>query len=123
MQNLPQITDEQVSAQLELLSELAASDAITQWIDAELLNLQEENPILYEFIVDRSQKFAHGAVMVNSINAIAISFALEYIVLLKILGKSIEDAKGLETFSNMMEGLFKGEKIKGYDKLDEDNSK
>ena len=122
MLNLPQITDEQVTEQLALLSKMAESGEITQWIDAELLNLQEENPILYEFVVDRSQKFAHGAVMVNNVHAIAISFALEYIVLLKILGNSIEDAKGLEQFSKMMEGLFKGEGIKGYDKLDEDNS-
>ncbi len=123
MLNLPHVTDEQITEQLALLSQMAENGEITQWIDSELLTLQETNPILYEFVVDRSQKFAHGAVMVNSVHAIAISFALEYMVLLRIMGRSMEDAKGLETFSSMMDGLFKGKGIEGYDKLDEDNSK
>ncbi len=123
MYNLPQITDQQITDQLALLSGLAANDAITQWIDAELLSLQEENPTLYEFIVDRSQKFAHGAVMVSNVHAIAISFALEYIVLLRILGKGLEVANVGKEFSSMMETFYKkDEKIKGYDELGKDNS-
>lgn len=122
MFNLPPITDKQVSDQLELLSNLAESGEITQWIDAELLNLQEENPILYKFVMDRSQRFAHGAVAVGNISAIAISFALEYIVLLRILGTGIETAKGLAQFSSMMETLFKNGKIEGYDELGKDNN-
>ena len=123
MFSLPKITDTQITDQLIVLAEIVETGEVTQWIDAELVALQEENPILYEFVVDRSQKFAHGAMSVGNAQAIAISFALEYIVLLRILGVSIESAKGLENFSTMMETLFKGEKIKGYDELDIDNSK
>src|SRR3972149_5310802 len=115
MDNIPKVTEEQVKEQFKLINDLVVGGTLTRWLDAELENLHKDNPILYNFVLERSQKFAMGAMMAHEPHSIAISFALEYVIMLKILGVSFGSILGMEKFNDMMSKWLKGDNINGLD--------
>ena len=121
---IPKITEEQVKEQFKLINDLVVGGTLTRWLDEELEKLHNENPVLYGFIVERSHKFAMGAIMTHEPQSIAISFALEYMILLKIVGISFGKTLGLETFANnMSKWLGKNGKIEGLDEFGNDKNR
>lgn len=118
MDNIPKITEEQVREQFKLINDLVMGGTLTRWLDTELEALHNANPVLYNFILERSQKFAMGAIMAHEPHNIAISFALEYVIMLNILGIGYGKTVGLEKFSDMMSKWFKNGGIKGLDDFD-----
>lgn len=116
MDNIPKIAETHVKEQFKKLNQAIVAGEVQMWLDKELTGLHEKNPVLYHFITERANKFAVGATMVNDPQAVAISMALEYIILLKILNTSIGAMLGLEKFSDMMKGWFPGsDDLKGID--------
>jgi hypothetical protein len=59
-----------------------------------------------------------GAIMSREPQFIAISLALEYIILLRVLGVGFSNSIGIEKFGNMMKGWLKGDNLKGLDDFD-----
>ncbi len=108
MDNLPKIAEKHVKEQFKVLNQAIVAGEVQKWLDSELTSLHEKNPVLYHFITERANKFAVGATMVGDPQAVAISMALEYIILLNILSTSLADMMGLGKFTDMMTKWFPG---------------
>jgi hypothetical protein len=106
MENLPKVAEKHVKDQFALLNKTIVAGEVQKWLDSELTSLHDKNPVLYHFVVERANKFAVGATMVGDPQAVAISMALEYVLLLNILNKSIVDTVGLSKFADMMTKWF-----------------
>ena len=112
-EHLPKIIEEQVVEQFNILQQHIIKGQVKHWLNNELKSLQEKNPILFRYIVERANKFAVGALMVGDPNSVSVSMALEYILLLNILNAGIGKTMGLTQFTSMMKDWFKGEDLKG----------
>lgn len=118
IEEIPKVSDTQVSSQNKDMRLRITQGTITQWLDEQLRSLAESNPILYKYIMEHSQKFAMGAVMVQDPQSIAMSLALEQILLLNLLGASYKTNKDLKGFSELMNGWWGENDIKGLDDFD-----
>jgi len=112
MENLPKIAEKHIKEQFKQLNKTIVAGEIQHWLDGELQGLHDKNPILYHFIVERANKFAVGATMVGDPHSIAVSLALEYVLLLNILNASISDVFGLTKFTDMMTKWFSNDDLK-----------
>lgn len=115
LDNIPKIGEEQIKEQFNILNQNIAQGQVNDWLNDELENLHEKNPVLFHYIVERAKKFAIGAIMVGDPNSASISLALEYILLLNILNAGIGNSIGLGKFTDMMKGLLKNDDLKGLD--------
>ena len=118
MDNIPTVTEDMVTEQFMLLSQVVSNGTLTSWLNEELEGLRTSNPVLYKFIIERSQKFAMGAMMSREPQGVAISFALEYLILLRVLGLGFGKLIGAEKFSNMMNKWLGNDNLKGLDDFD-----
>lgn len=114
---IPKIAREVVEEQLGLLEQKAKSGQIQRWLDEMLTNLHNNNPILYHYITERSRKLAVGAMMIGDPNSLAVTLALEYLVLLNVLGQGYDKSINLQNFKNMMTNWFNNGEPNGLDKL------
>ncbi len=119
MDNIPKVTDEQIKAQFIILNEVVSNGTLTTWLNDELEGIRLSNPVLYKFIIERSQKFAMGALLSREPQGIAISYALETIILLRVLGVGFGNSLSIEKFGGMMKDWLKGDSLKGLDDFDE----
>ena len=117
LEHLPKIAEEQIKEQFNILDRHIAQGQVKTWLNEELQNLHEKNPILFHYIVERAKKFAIGAIMVGDPNSASVSLALEYMLLLNILNAGIGHSIGLGKFSDMMKGWFKGDDLKGLNDI------
>ncbi len=117
---LPKISEEQVKEQFDILNQYIIQGDIQHWLNKELQNLYEKNPILFRYVSERAQKFAIGAVMVGDPNSISLSMALEYILILNILGMGIDNGVGLKQFTDSMRNWFNDDDLKGLDSIGEE---
>lgn len=117
---LPKISEEQVKEQFDILNQYIIQGDIQHWLNKELQNLYEKNPILFRYVSERAQKFAIGAVMVGDPNSISLSMALEYILILNILGMGIDNSVGLKQFTDSMRNWFNDDDLKGLDSIGEE---
>jgi len=114
---IPKIAKEVVEEQLSLLEQKAKSGQIQYWLDEMLTNLHSNNPVLYHYITERSKKIAVGAMMIGDPNSLAVTLALEYLVLLNVLGQGYDKSISLQNFRNMMNSWFNKNELNGLDKL------
>lgn len=117
---IPNMSEEVINKQFQVINDLVINGNLNTWIDTELETMKNSNPVLYKFILNRSQNFAASAIIAHDIRSISLSFALEIIIFIKILETTIGDSGKLEEFTNYMRGLLKDAKIEG---LDEFNNK
>jgi len=117
LEHLPKIDEEQITKQLNILTEQVTKGAIKNWLNDELQNLHDKNPILFQYIVERANKFAVGAVMVGDPNSVSVSMALEYMLLLNIINAGIDSTVVLSKFTDMMGNLLKGGDLEGLEGL------
>jgi len=119
IEEIPKISDSQVIQQNKDMRQRISSGTITQWLDEQLRSLANSNPILYKYIMEHSQKFAMGAMMVQDPQSIAMSLALEQTLLLTLIGAAYKGNKNLQDFTNLMKDWFGNGEIKGLDDLGE----
>jgi hypothetical protein len=122
MNNIPKTDKSIIREILADMQEVAKSgqQEMNIWLDNNLNKLKEENPVLYNYIVDRAERFAAGASTIGGgdIRAIALSYTIEQLMLLSIIDKSLLSAKDLKAFDGMMDcWLGKDKKLDGYDTL------
>lgn len=120
MEELPKIKDSHITRQEEELRDMMAQGTIMPWLSEQLKSLAEENPLLYKHIMEHTQKFAMGVIMVQDPQAIAISMALEQLVLLTLLVNAYKDNKDLKRFTDFMNTVFPSG-IKGLEDLGKDS--
>lgn len=120
-EHLPKIGEEQIKDQFNILNQQIIQGQIKNWLNEELQELHEKNPILFHYIAERAQKFAVGAVMVNDPTSVSVSMALEYLLLLKIINAGIGKTVGLKQFTDMMKDWFKGDDLKGLNDIGKDD--
>ena len=118
MEHLPKIAEEVIKEQFKVLNQHIIQGQVQDWLSGELQTLHETNPVLFHYIVERANKFAVGAMMVGDPNSVSMSMALEYVLLLNILGAGIGKTIGLKQFSDMMKDWFKGDDLKGLNDMD-----
>lgn len=116
MEEIPKITHNQVAQHEEEVRRRIAQGNVAQWLDEQLKKLASENPILYKYVMEHTQKFAIGASMVQEPQAIAVSLALEQLLLLTLVGDSYKSSKELKGFIDLMSNWLPNG-IKGIDKL------
>jgi len=122
-EHLPKIGEAQIKDQFNILDQQIAQGRIKHWLNDELQELHEKNPILFHYIAERAQKFAVGAIMVGDPNSVSVSMALEYLLLLKIINAGIGNTIGLKQFGDMMKGWFKeGDDLKGLNDIGKDKN-
>ena len=119
-EHLPKIGEEQIKDQFNILNQQIIQGQVKNWLNDELQELHEKNPILFHYIAERAQKFAVGAIMVGDPSSVSISMALEYLLLLKIINAGIGKTVGLTQFTNMMKDWFKGDDLKGLNDIGKD---
>lgn len=112
---IPSIEDKLLGEQTEELKEKINAGKITDWLNEELMWLSSHNPVLYKYLTDHAQKFAMGAVMVGDPHSIAMSQALEQIMLLKLIDLTLVGNEELKKFTAAMEKMLGGGKIDGLD--------
>lgn len=117
MEEIPKITHNQIAQHEEEIRRKIAQGAIAQWLDEQLKNLASENPILYQYVMEHTQKFAIGASMVQEPQAIAVSLALEQLLLLTLIGDSYKSNKEFKHFTDLMSKAFGNSGVKGLDAL------
>jgi hypothetical protein len=117
MDNLPKVAENHIKEQFKALNKHIVAGEVQKWLDTELQSLHDSNPVLYHFVTERANKFAMGALMSGDPQAVAISMALEYLILLKILNTSIGDMLGLGKFTDMMTNWFGNDELKGLNGL------
>ena len=120
--NIPKIGNDNIRDTFLAFREVIAAGNVQSWIEEELQALSDENPVLHEFITDRANRFALGAAMVNDPRSVALSMAIEYMLLLKVLSSGIGTVKGLEKFSDEMQKWFPNG-LEGLDGLGEGEDK
>jgi len=119
MEEIPKITISQILKHEEELKQRIADGTVVPWLHEKLEVLAKENPFLYKYMMEHTQKFAMGALMIQDPQAIAVSLALEQIVLLALIGNSYKDNADLKNFTDLMKGWF-GNGIKGLEDLKDD---
>lgn len=119
-EHLPKIGEEQIKDQFNILNQQIIQGQVKNWLNDELQELHEKNPILFHYIAERAQKFAIGAIMVGDPSSVSISMALEYLLLLKIINAGIGKTVGLTQFTDMMKDWFKGDDLKGLNDIGKD---
>ena len=115
--HIPKIAREVVEEQLNILEQKAKDGQIQLWLDEMLTNLQNDNPVLYRYITERSKKLAVGALMINDPDSLAVTFALEYLLLLTVLGQGYAKQLKLQNFIEMMNSWFNRDELDGLDEL------
>jgi len=123
MENLPVITDKHIREQFKALNQSITQGQVQQWLDEQLTALQTTNPTLYKFLTDRANKFAMGALAVSDPQSIAVSIALEYMLILGVINLGIGSSVTDSEFSDTMSKWFGTDGLKGLDKLDDGESK
>lgn len=106
LEHIPKIIEEQIKEQSKILNQMVVQGQVQHWLNDELGDLHEKNPVLFHYIVERANKFAVGVAMVGDPNSISVSLALEYLLLLNILNVGIGSSIGLKQFGDMMKGWF-----------------
>lgn len=119
MEELPKITNVQILRHNEDIKAMADDGSLVQWLDEQLKALSKENPLLYKYLMEHTQKFAMGAIMVQDPHAIAVSLALEHLVLLSLIGDSYKETKEIKNFSDLMTTWF-SDGIKGLDEFEKE---
>jgi len=114
---IPKIAGDVVEEQLGILEQKAKSGQIQYWLDEMLTDLHNSNPVLYYYITERSKKLAAGAMIIGDPNSLAVTLALEYLVLLNVLGRGYDKSINLQNFKNMMSSWFNKGELDGLDKL------
>jgi len=94
---IPKVSEKQIKEQGEQLKAMITKGAVTEWLDSQLKALAATNPVLYQYLMEHSQKFAMGAVMVDA-QSIAMSQALEQVMLLTLIGGSYRANEDLKKF-------------------------
>jgi len=122
LDHIPKIAEEQIKEQFGMLNQQIVQGQIKPWLNEELHNLHNKNPVLFHYIVERANKLAMGAVMVGDPNSISVSMALEYMLLLRILDAGISSTVGLKQFTDIMGGWFKNEDLKGLNDIGKNNN-
>ena len=117
LEHIPKIAEEQIKEQFKVLHQAIVEGEVKGWLNNELRNLHETNPILFHYIVERANKFAVGAIMVGDPSSVSVSMALEYMLLLNILNAGIGKNIGLKEFGDMMKNWFKGSDLSGLNDL------
>lgn len=117
LEHIPKILEGQVKGQFDIVRQQINAGQLQEWLNKELENLHEKNPVLFHYIVERTKKFAMGAMMVGDPNSVSISLALEYVILLNILNTGIGSTAGLKQFGDMMKGWLKGDELDGYNEV------
>jgi hypothetical protein len=114
---LPKITHEQLRVMSEFLKTKNEDGTLSSWLDNELSALSSSDSDLYHYIVNRGKQFGRGAAGAPP-EAISISLVLEFMVLLTILKEALSNKASLDTFTNYMTKLLKGENLNGLNGLD-----
>lgn len=124
MEEVPKITSDNILRHEEEVRYHMENGTITTWLEEQLSNLNNVNPILYQYIMEHSQKFAMGAVtMLRDPQSIAISMALEQVILINMIGKSHMENKEIANFSSLMNTWFGGKSIEGLNDFGVDKDK
>jgi len=116
MEEIPKITDIQLAKHNEEVNQMVKDGVLVDWLNDQLKSLAQDNPLLYKHIMEHTQKFSMGAVMVQDPHAIAISLALEQLILLMLVGNCYKENKDLKSFSDLMSNWFSGG-IEGLDDI------
>ncbi len=119
MEELPKITNSQIAKTTEEIQAHVDDGTLVQWLDEKLKALSKENPLLYKYLMEHTQRFAMGAVMVKDPQSIAISLTLEHLLLLSLIGDSYKENKEMANFSDLMTNWF-GDGIKGLNEFDKE---
>jgi len=117
LEHIPKIAEEQIKEQFNILNQAIVQGQVKGWLNSELQNLHETNPILFHYIVERANKFAMGAIMVGDPSSVSVSMALEYMLLLNILNAGISKTAGLKQFTDMMKSWLKDDDLKGLNDI------
>jgi len=117
LSQIPFIKDELLGDQARELKDKLDSGVITEWLNEELRWLSTNNPALYKFITEHAQKFAMGVVMVGDPHSIALSQALEQVLLLGLVNATLRGKEELQKFEQMMSKFFPNGKINGLEGL------
>lgn len=107
IEELPPIDSSQIVQQEEMLRQRIEAGTINQWMAEQLDYLAQNNPILYEYVMDHAKKLAFGVAMMDP-RSIAMSVALEHILLLTLVGSSIKGKKELNDFVKIWGKFFPG---------------
>ena len=106
MEELPKINEAQIAKLETEMRQRIVQGTMTNWLDEQLKALANTNPILYKYVMEHSQKFAVGSMMVQDVQSIAVSITLEYILLLSIIGMSFTNSKELKNFTDFWGKFF-----------------
>jgi hypothetical protein len=115
MKDLPKVNLRAIIEQNEQMKKMVQDGSITGWLDSQLRELSQNNGDLYKFVIDHAQKFAMSVGMSQDTNQIALSQALESVMLLKLICGGLEIRQNLVDFEQRMQKLLKGENLEGLD--------
>jgi len=122
MEEVPKITSNNIAKHEEEVYHHLENGTIASWLSEQLSELANSNPILYQYVMEHSQKFAMGAMMIRDPQSIAISMALEQVILLNMIGASHRENIDVTKFSNLMNTWFGGKGIDGLEDMGVDKS-
>ena len=108
MEELPKISENQVLSLDDSIKQLLTGRDITKWLDAELTELANINPVLYKRVMDHSQRLAAGAMMSPDVQSVALSLCLDSILLLKLINEGLKGKKKLKEFEDGWGNMLKG---------------
>lgn len=120
MEELPKISNNHIIKQDDMLKQQISQGTITTWLNDQLKNLADQNPNLYKYVIEHSQKFAFAAMSAQDVQSIAISQTLEQMLLLYLIGTSSKDNKEYHKFSSFWDKFFPNG-INGLNSLGKDN--
>ena len=122
IQRIPKITEKHITEQNKDMRQRVSGGDVTRWLDEQLRWLSSNNPILYKYVMEHAQKFAMGVMVAQDPQAVAMSHALEMIMLLVMVGSSLEDAESIDKFGNMMKSWLKDTELEGLNNLGENGT-
>lgn len=113
LEKLPKVSNKHINNQNNGMRQLITGGGVTTWLDEQLRFMAKNNPFLYKYVMEHSQKFAMGAVMVGDPQSIAMSHVLEQMMLLTLLDTSMKDDEELQQFDSMMKGWLGKDNLEG----------
>jgi len=90
MNNLPKVNQKVIFDINSEIKNLIKSGEMMKWVNDTMENLKQNNPTLFQYLRIQSMRFAIGITMAQGdVNAIAMSYLVSNIVLLKIVDKCV----------------------------------
>lgn len=117
MEEIPKITPNLIVNLDDTIKSLISRGDVTKWLDEQLGYLANNNPVLYRYVLEHTQRLAMGASMAPDPQSVALSMCLEEILLLNLINNGLKGGKDLKKFEDVWGKFFpnglKGNEFQG----------